>query len=331
MDDDGRARHDGPPARGALAAAGRPQWSGPGSPTASASPCARCAATSGACASSATRSLADTGAAGGYRLGAGGRTMPPLMLDRDEAVAVAVCLRSTATESIDGGGEAAIRPSASSSSCCRRRCAARSATIGSMTTRLGDRGLPCQPDMLVTITRAAATASGLRVRYQRRRAPRPTHARPTASSAPPALVPRRARSRPGRLAHVPRRPDDDRRAPPATASSSTTRPTPWRSCRRRSPRSRTASGPGSSSPRRSTSRRRTGAADVGRAGRDRRRPHDAHDRRRHLDLLTYHLLRLDVDFRSTSRRPARVRRRRPAAASPRPSPTLIRAGAASAP
>ena len=40
--------------------------------------------------------LADIGTTGGYRLGAGGRAMPPLMLDRDEALAVAVCLRSTA-------------------------------------------------------------------------------------------------------------------------------------------------------------------------------------------------------------------------------------------
>ncbi len=48
---------------------------------------------------------ADTGVAGGYRLGAGGAAMPPLMLDREEAVAVAVCLRSTATESIAGGGD----------------------------------------------------------------------------------------------------------------------------------------------------------------------------------------------------------------------------------
>src|SRR4051812_12392400 len=41
--------------------------------------------------------LAAVGTLGGYRLGAGGRAMPPLMLDRDEALAVAVCLRSTAT------------------------------------------------------------------------------------------------------------------------------------------------------------------------------------------------------------------------------------------
>ena len=35
--------------------------------------------------------------------------MPPLMLDRDEAVAVAVCLRSVAGDLVAGGGEAAIR------------------------------------------------------------------------------------------------------------------------------------------------------------------------------------------------------------------------------
>jgi predicted DNA-binding transcriptional regulator YafY len=61
---------------------------------------------------------ADAGVAGGYRLGAGGTAIPPLMLDRDEAVAVAVCLRSVAAESIAGGGEAAVRAIAALASEC---------------------------------------------------------------------------------------------------------------------------------------------------------------------------------------------------------------------
>jgi predicted DNA-binding transcriptional regulator YafY len=48
------------------------------------------------------------GAAGGYRLGAGA-TLPPLLLDDDEAVAVAVGLRTAAGGTITGIEEASIR------------------------------------------------------------------------------------------------------------------------------------------------------------------------------------------------------------------------------
>ena len=72
--------------------------------------------------------LASIGVAGGYQLGSGGRSMPPLMLDRDEAVAVAVSLRSVAGDMVAGGGAGGDqRAWPSSTSCCRRRCAARSA------------------------------------------------------------------------------------------------------------------------------------------------------------------------------------------------------------
>ena len=48
------------------------------------------------------------GAGGGYQLGAG-RRLPPLLLDDEEAVAVAVCLRLAAGGTIEGLGEAAVR------------------------------------------------------------------------------------------------------------------------------------------------------------------------------------------------------------------------------
>ena len=51
---------------------------------------------------------AEHGAAGGYRLGAG-RRLPPLLLDDDEAIAVAVCLRLAAGGTVEGLGEAAVR------------------------------------------------------------------------------------------------------------------------------------------------------------------------------------------------------------------------------
>ncbi len=51
---------------------------------------------------------AEPGAGGGYQLGAG-RRLPPLLLDDDEAVAVAVCLRLAAGGTVEGLGEAAVR------------------------------------------------------------------------------------------------------------------------------------------------------------------------------------------------------------------------------
>ena len=49
-----------------------------------------------------------TGPAGGYRLGAG-TAMPPLLLDDDEAIAIAVGLRTAAGASVTGIEETAIR------------------------------------------------------------------------------------------------------------------------------------------------------------------------------------------------------------------------------
>ena len=51
--------------------------------------------------------LATRGSAGGYRLGAGA-AMPPLLLDDDEAVAVAVGLRAAATGAVAGMAEASL-------------------------------------------------------------------------------------------------------------------------------------------------------------------------------------------------------------------------------
>src|ERR1700704_6539643 len=48
------------------------------------------------------------GIEGGYQLGAGS-TMPPLLLDDEEAVAVALGLRSAATGAIEGIEEASVR------------------------------------------------------------------------------------------------------------------------------------------------------------------------------------------------------------------------------
>ncbi len=51
---------------------------------------------------------ASKGQGGGYQLGAGA-ALPPLLLDPDEAVAMAVCLRLAAGGSVAGVGESALR------------------------------------------------------------------------------------------------------------------------------------------------------------------------------------------------------------------------------
>ena len=136
--------------------------------------------------------------------------MPPLMLDRDEAVAVAVCLRSTATESIAGGGEAAIRALGKLEQLLPPTLRRQVGTIGSMTTRLGSGGRAgvaraARHDH-PRLPRQRAAAGALPGRpWQRDRADaRPVPGRQHRQ----ALVPRRPRPRPGRLAHVPRRPHD---------------------------------------------------------------------------------------------------------------------------
>jgi predicted DNA-binding transcriptional regulator YafY len=108
----------------------------------------------------------DAGTAGGYRLGAGGRAMPPLMLDREEALAVAVCLRSTATESIEGGGEAAVSALAKLEQLLPSTLRRQVGTLARMTARLGGGASPVDPELLVTLTRACRDSERLRVRYR---------------------------------------------------------------------------------------------------------------------------------------------------------------------
>ncbi len=112
--------------------------------------------------------VARPGAAGGYHLGQGGRAMPPLMLDRDEAVAVAVCLRSAATDSIEGGGEAAIRALGKLEQLLPPTVRRQVGTIGSMTARLDRETDPVDPDLLITLTRACRDGERLRAGYRDR-------------------------------------------------------------------------------------------------------------------------------------------------------------------
>src|SRR5437764_9398988 len=76
-----------------------------------------------------------TGPAGGYRLRAGS-AMPPLLLDDEEAIAIAVGLRTAARASVAGGEEAAVRALVKLEQVLPPRVRDRVAALGSATLPL---------------------------------------------------------------------------------------------------------------------------------------------------------------------------------------------------
>ena len=105
------------------------------------------------------------GVAGGYRLGAGA-ALPPLLLDAEEAVAVAVALGTAASAGVDGIEETAVRALTKLEQLLpaplRRRVAALSATV----VRYPGRGPTIRSDMLVAIAAAARDRERLRFAYE---------------------------------------------------------------------------------------------------------------------------------------------------------------------
>ena len=149
-----------------------------------------------------------TGPAGGYRLAAG-TAMPPLLLDDDEAIAIAVGLRTAARASITGIEETSVRALVKLEQVLpahlrRRVQALQSAT---MTMPTGD-GPTVDPQTLTVIAAACRDAERLRFGYQGRDgAAEPPRGRAAlARQRRPPLVPRRVGLRAPRLAHVPPRP-----------------------------------------------------------------------------------------------------------------------------
>ena len=150
---------------------------------------------------------ASTGPFGGYRLHAG-TAMPPLLLDDDEAVAIAVGLRTAAGASVTGIEETAIRALvkleqvlADAPAPARQRAA-----VGDLdAARDGPaRGSGGADDDRRRLPRPRAAA--LRLQRARRDGVAPRRRAAEPREPRPALVPRRVGLRPRRLAHVPRRP-----------------------------------------------------------------------------------------------------------------------------
>ena len=107
---------------------------------------------------------ATPGVAGGYRLGAGA-ALPPLLLDDDEAVAVAVGLRTAAGGSVSGIEETSVRALAKLEQVLPSRLRHRVAAMHAATATVPGAGPEVDPDVLTAIASAIGATVRLRIDY----------------------------------------------------------------------------------------------------------------------------------------------------------------------
>ncbi|MGR6920835.1 helix-turn-helix transcriptional regulator [[Actinomadura] parvosata] len=111
---------------------------------------------------------ATPGVAGGYRLGVGA-ALPPLLLDDEEAVAVAISLRTAATGSVAGLGEGALRALAKVQQLLPSRLRHRVGAFRETTVALGGAAAPAvNADLLAAVAAACRDHRRLRLRYRGR-------------------------------------------------------------------------------------------------------------------------------------------------------------------
>ncbi|MFC5722033.1 helix-turn-helix transcriptional regulator [Streptomyces gamaensis] len=109
---------------------------------------------------------ATKGAAGGYRLAAGA-AMPPLVLDDEEAVAIAVGLRAGAGHAVEGVEEAAVRALAKLEQVLPARLRHRVSVLQAATVPLpGGDSATVDPHTLTTMAAAATGHERLRFAYR---------------------------------------------------------------------------------------------------------------------------------------------------------------------
>lgn len=120
---------------------------------------------------------ASKGQGGGYRLGAGA-ALPPLLLDPDEAVAMAVCLRLAAGGSVAGVGESALRALSKLDQVMPARLRSQVAAVHDATVTLTPDAVdpPVEPDTLMTLARACRDHEHVTADYTDRNG-RPTRRR----------------------------------------------------------------------------------------------------------------------------------------------------------
>ncbi|GIJ70477.1 helix-turn-helix transcriptional regulator [Virgisporangium ochraceum] len=105
------------------------------------------------------------GVAGGYRLGAGG-SLPPLLLDDEEAVAVAIGLRTAASHPISGLGETSVRALAKLQQILPARLRHRVSAFGSHLLAVPSSEPRVDPDVLTHIAAACRDHERLRFDYR---------------------------------------------------------------------------------------------------------------------------------------------------------------------
>src|SRR5689334_2665135 len=108
-----------------------------------------------------------TGPAGGYRLRAGS-AMPPLLLENDEAIAIAVGLRTAAGASVAGIEETAVRALVKLEQVLPAHLRRRVGALGSATLTLPAGGPRVDPQHLTVIAAACRDSECLRFAYRRR-------------------------------------------------------------------------------------------------------------------------------------------------------------------
>jgi predicted DNA-binding transcriptional regulator YafY len=105
------------------------------------------------------------GVAGGYRLGRGG-ALPPLLLDDEEAVAVAVGLRSAASGSVAGIEETSVRALAKLQQVLPARLRHRVSAFQAYALPVPSRGPQVDPDVLTMIASACRDHERFRFDYR---------------------------------------------------------------------------------------------------------------------------------------------------------------------
>jgi predicted DNA-binding transcriptional regulator YafY len=108
---------------------------------------------------------ATPGVAGGYRLRAGA-TLPPLLLDDEEAVAIAVGLRTAVSDGVAGIEETSIRALSKLETLLPDRVRRRVQALGAATVPYPASGPVVDPEILMTIATACRDHERLRFHYR---------------------------------------------------------------------------------------------------------------------------------------------------------------------
>ena len=108
---------------------------------------------------------ASKGHGGGYQLGAGA-ALPPLLLDPDEAVAMAVCLRLAAGGTVAGVGESALRALSKLDQVMPSRLRSQVSAVHDATVTLtSPSDAAVEPDVLMTLARACRDREHVNLGY----------------------------------------------------------------------------------------------------------------------------------------------------------------------